>query len=46
MSTWSSPLDIDRELENHKMVVQFGFLNFQGGRIPVQSGLNIVKWRT
>ncbi len=46
MSNWSSPLNIERELEIHKLVVQYGLPNLRGCRIPVQSGLNITKWRT
>ncbi len=46
MSNWSSPLNIERELEIHKLVVQSGLLNLRGCRIPVKSGFNITKWRT
>ncbi len=46
MSNWSSPLNIERELEIHKLVVQYGLPNLRGCRIPMYSGLNITKWRT
>ncbi len=46
MSNWSSPLNIERELEIHKLIVQSGLPNLRGCRISVQSGLNITKWRT
>ncbi len=44
-SYWSSPLDFQREIEVHRVVVKSGLPNYIGCKIPVFSSLKISKWR-
>jgi hypothetical protein len=44
-SQWSSPLDMQREIDVHRIVTKSGVPNFMGCRIPVYSNFNIPRWR-